>query len=112
MIERQHQDINNLLTDISELKKFTLAFEMEEANAKVDELLSRLSDYKTTKEAINHDIVTLEMGEEIEFPKLENAQLQIDPYTDLWRMVRNFENNNAVWTKTPVFELDPEVIEK
>lgn len=27
-------------------------------------------------------------------------------------MVRNFDNFNAVWIKTPVFKLDPEFIEK
>jgi predicted TIM-barrel fold metal-dependent hydrolase len=63
MIEQQHSDITTLLNDISELKKFTLAFEMEEANAKVDELLARISNFKETKEIINHDIVTLELGD-------------------------------------------------
>jgi hypothetical protein len=62
MIDQQHSDIVTLLSDISELKKFTLAFEMEEANAKIDELQARLVNFKETKEIINHDIVTLEMG--------------------------------------------------
>jgi dynein heavy chain len=56
--------------------------------------------------------VTLEMGEEIEFPKLVNAGELIEPYVDLWRMVRNFDNYNQVWSKTPVFKLDAELIEK
>lgn len=52
------------------------------------------------------------MGEEIDFPKLETAALQIEPYVDLWRMVRSFDNYNTGWIKTPVFKLDPELIEK
>ena len=52
------------------------------------------------------------MGEEIEFPKLVNAGELIEPYVDLWRMVRNFDNYNQVWSKTPVFKLDAELIEK
>ncbi len=52
------------------------------------------------------------MGEEIDFPKLETATLQIEPYVDLWRMVRSFDNYNTGWIKTPVFKLDPELIEK
>lgn len=52
------------------------------------------------------------MGDEIEFPKLETAASQIEPYVDLWRMVRSFDNYNAAWVKTPVFKLDPELIEK
>jgi hypothetical protein len=47
------------------------------------------------------------MGDEIEFPKLETAASQIEPYVDLWRMVRSFDNYNAAWVKTPVFKLDP-----
>jgi hypothetical protein len=27
-------------------------------------------------------------------------------------MVRNFDNYNNVWVKTPIFKLDPELIEK
>ena len=27
-------------------------------------------------------------------------------------MVRNFDNYNTIWVKTPVFKLDPELIEK
>jgi dynein heavy chain, axonemal len=52
------------------------------------------------------------MGEEIEFPKLDTASTQIEPYVDLWRMVRTFDNYNTAWVKTPVFKLDPELIEK
>ncbi len=52
------------------------------------------------------------MGDEIEFPKLETAAGQIEPFVDLWRMVRSFDNYNTVWVKTPVFKLDPELIDK
>lgn len=112
MIQQLNTDIANLLTEIGELKKFTESFEKDDANAKIDELLARIANFKETKEIINHDIVTLEMGEEIDFPKLETASMQIEPYTDLWRMVRSFDNYNTGWVKTPVFKLDPELIEK
>lgn len=32
----------------------------------------------------------------------------LKPYEDLWRLARNFDNHNSVWSKTPVFKLDPE----
>ena len=67
--------------------------------------MARITNFKETKEIINHDIVTLEMGDEIEFPKLETAASQIEPYVDLWRMVRSFDNYNNAWVKTPVFKL-------
>lgn len=54
----------------------------------------------------------LQMGEEIEFPKLETATTNIEPFVDLWRMVKSFDDYNSVWLKKPVFKLDPEFIEK
>ena len=47
------------------------------------------------------------MGEEIEFPKLETAGFNIEPFVDLWKMVKNFEEYNLVWSKKAVFKLDP-----
>lgn len=63
MIQQLNTDINNLLNEIGELKKFTENFEKEEANNKIDELIARITNFKETKEIINHDIVTLEMGD-------------------------------------------------
>lgn len=62
MIQQLNTDIANLLNEISELKKFTQSFEKDDANAKIDELLARITNFKETKEIINHDIITLEMG--------------------------------------------------
>ena len=74
--------------------------------------MTRIREFKETKEVINHDIETLDLGEEMEFAKLENAEISIEPYVDLWKMVKNFENYNSSWVKTPVFKLDPELIDK
>ena len=48
----------------------------------------------------------------MEFAKLSSAETNIEPYVDLWRMVKNFDNYNGGWIKTPVFKLDTDVIEK
>lgn len=49
MIQQLNTDINNLLTEIAELKKFTESFERDDANLKIDELLGRLTNFKETK---------------------------------------------------------------
>lgn len=36
----------------------------------------------------------------------------IKPFEDLWRLAKNFENNNSVWVKSSIFKLDPETMEK
>lgn len=36
----------------------------------------------------------------------------LKPYEDLWRLARNFDNHNAVWSKTPIFKLDPESMKR
>ena len=48
----------------------------------------------------------------MQFAKLGTAETSIEPYVDLWRMVKNFDQYNSSWVKTPVFKLDPEVIDK
>lgn len=71
-----------------------------------------MAEFKEIKNAINHDITTLEIGEELDFPKLAAAESLIEPYTDLWRMARNLEGLNANWSKTSILKLEPEVIDK
>ena len=34
-----------------------------------------------------------------EFPKLLDAQTNIKPYEDLWRLLRDFESSFLGWTK-------------
>ncbi len=49
MIQQLNTDINNLLAEIADLKKFNESFERDEANLKIDELLGRLTNFKETK---------------------------------------------------------------
>lgn len=46
MTQQLNTDINNLLNEIQELKKFTESFEKDDANAKIDELLARIANFK------------------------------------------------------------------
>lgn len=46
MIQQLNTDINNLLNEINLLKKFTESFEKDDANAKIDELLGRVTNFK------------------------------------------------------------------
>lgn len=71
------KDINEITLEISNLKKFTESFEKDEANAKIDELLAKISEFNSIKEAINHDIDVLQLGDEHEFPKLSVAESNI-----------------------------------
>ena len=63
MTAQLNNDLNSLMTEISDLKVFGSTFEIAEANAKVDELLAKIADYKEKKNEINHDIETLEIGD-------------------------------------------------
>lgn len=63
MTNQLNNDINALLNDINDLKKFNASFEKDDANAIIDELMERIDGYKKTKQLINHDILTLEIGE-------------------------------------------------
>lgn len=47
------------------MKRFTESFEKDDANAKIDELLDKLGQFKQIKEIINRDIMILQMGDEI-----------------------------------------------
>ena len=71
------KDINEITVQISNLKKFTESFQKDEANTKIDELLAKISEFKSIKDAINHDIEVLQLGDEQEFPKLSVAQSTI-----------------------------------
>jgi hypothetical protein len=74
MTTQLNNDLNNLVNEINELKKFNAGFEKDDANRKIDELLAKILESKQTKDAINHDILTLEIGEEHDFPKLASAE--------------------------------------
>ena len=70
MITQLNTDITIIHKEIDDLKRWSESFESPDANAKIDEILEKLSQFKQIKEIINRDIMILQMGEEIEFPKL------------------------------------------
>ena len=48
-----------------------------------------------------------------DFPKLLDAQNNVKPFEDLWRLVRDLESSFVGWTKQKVvFRLDAEAIER
>lgn len=49
MITQLNTDINTLHKEIEDLKRFTESFESPDANAKIDELLEKLSQFKQIK---------------------------------------------------------------
>lgn len=49
MTNQLNNDINALLNDINDLKKFNASFEKDDANAIIDELMERIDGYKKTK---------------------------------------------------------------
>ena len=65
MTNQLNTDINNLVNEINDLKRFNIRYEVDDANNKIDQLLTRISDCKQTKDVINNDILTLEIGEEL-----------------------------------------------
>lgn len=62
MTTQLNSDINTLQKEIEDLKRFTESFEKDDANAKIDELLEKLTQFKQIKEIINRDIMILQMG--------------------------------------------------
>ncbi len=89
-----------------------MTYDIDEANPKLEDLRERIEKFEEDKQQINHDILVLEVGEEIEFNKLETAASNLEPYTSLWGMVNNFHQCNNDWYKKPIFRLNSEAIEK
>jgi dynein heavy chain len=85
---------------------------VKEANIGIDALVKKVQDYIDEMTDINEK-EELIGWQPTEFPKLLDAQRNVKPYQQLWGLLRDFQNNQASWTKEKVvFKLDPEEIDR
>ncbi|MFN9940992.1 MAG: dynein heavy chain, partial [bacterium] len=47
-----------------------------------------------------------------EYPDIEKFKLDVKPFEELWRMVKEQEAKKQIWTEGPLLQLDPEEVEK
>jgi dynein heavy chain, axonemal len=47
-----------------------------------------------------------------EYPDIEKFKLDVRPFEELWRMVKEQEAKKQIWTEGPLLQLDPEDVEK
>ena len=47
-----------------------------------------------------------------EYPDIEKFKLDVKPFEELWRMVKEQEAKKQIWTEGPLLQLDPVEVEK
>ena len=47
-----------------------------------------------------------------EFPKIDEAKVNIKPYNELWNLIRDQKVKLEDWNGNNIFDLDPEIVEK
>lgn len=105
------KSLDNLAISIEKLKDYATIFEEKEANDHIDSYLRKLREAEIEAEDIGQK--EEKIGWTVtEFPQLSEASVKLNPYADLWRLVRDFESSKLSWTKDkPVLKLDPDEVE-
>ena len=47
-----------------------------------------------------------------EYPDIDKFKLDVKPFEELWRMVKDQEAKKQIWTEGPLLQLDPEEVDQ
>lgn len=107
------QNIEILANEIEALRiEYTEKFQSADANKRIELLDNRLKRYLEEKNDINQkeDLI---IGSQTEFPRLEDAKNNLQPYQELWKLIKDWTTNEKAWQReVSIYKLNPEVIEK
>ncbi len=105
------ESLDKIKSELEKFREYTNKRLEDEYNKKISQINTELIALNEEMKEINDMEVDLD-DPPTEYPDIEKFKLDVKPFEELWRMVKEQEAKKQIWTEGPLLQLDPEEVEK
>jgi dynein heavy chain, axonemal len=105
------ENLEKIKGELEKFREYNTKRNEDEYNKQIASINAELANLTQEMREINDMEVDLDQPP-TEYPEIDKYKLDIKPFEELWKMVKEQSQKIQLWNEGPILQLDPEEVEK